>query len=60
MDTIYDVIRIGKLWHVCKLSPDSNERWELSSNGFVTRAQAFTEMHSQRWADKDSRQLVIK
>ncbi len=59
MDTIYDVIRIDKAWYVCKLSPASNERWELSSKGFVTRAQAFTEMHSRRWADRESRQLVI-
>ena len=54
MKTIYDVIKIKKLWYVCKLTPESNERWELTSEGFKTRAGAFTEMHGQRFQDRDA------
>ncbi len=58
MATIYDVVRVGKLWHVCKLTPASEERWLLSSEGYKTRAEAYTEMHSQRFADRDARKLI--
>ena len=59
MKTIYDVIKIKNSWYVCKLTPETNERWELTSEGHKTRAGAFTEMHSQRFADRDAVQLGV-
>lgn len=58
MDTTYDVVRVDKAWHVCRLRSESAERWELTSGGYPTRAQAFTEMHSQRFADRDAKQYI--
>ncbi len=58
-DSIYDVIKVKKLWHVCKLTPGSVERWILVSEGYQTRGQAFTDMYSQRWQDRDARQYSL-
>jgi hypothetical protein len=58
MDTIYDVIKIRNQWYVCKITPSSIlERWIITSEGYNCRAEAFTEMHTQRWNDRDARQL---
>uniref|UniRef100_A0A6M3IZA4 DUF1508 domain-containing protein n=1 Tax=viral metagenome TaxID=1070528 RepID=A0A6M3IZA4_9ZZZZ len=59
MKTIYDVVKVKKQWHVCKLTPESNERWIITSEGYKTRAGAFTEMHSQRFTDREAVLLKI-
>jgi len=59
MKTIYDVVKVKNLWYVCKLTPETNERWIITSEGYKTRAGAFTEMHSQRFIDRDAVQLTV-
>jgi len=59
MKTIYDVVKVKNLWYVCKLMPETNERWKVTSGAFKTRAGAFTEMHGQRFTDRDAVQLAI-
>ena len=57
MRTIYDIVKVKNKWYVCKLTPDSGERWIITSEGYTLRAFAYTEMHTQRWHDRDAAQL---
>ena len=56
--TIYDIVKVSKVWHVCRLRPTTIERWELTSLGYKTRAEAYTEMHGQRFSIREALQLI--